>query len=597
MEPGEIETVMRELPQIRDAAVKGLENDRGQSWLCAWYVSNSEIQEDEIRHAISKKLPAYMIPARFIRLDAMPVNANGKLDRKALPEPALRSEASYYLAPTNETEAALCDAMAQALGLAKVGIRDDFFRLGGDSIGCMRVIAQMDDHRLDMRMIYQNKTPEAISRALSLVDQEDPESRNSVALWNDQPLTPYQMYYLDYQLYSPKRALALIPYLVRFERNAIDIERFRTAVDEALRFHPAYSTVFLYNESGELVQRYCPQLFRPVEVVEIAEEEAIDSLKKCMKEPFRLFGDVLYRCRICLTEEHVYLFLNMHHSISDGASMALTLRSVFAFYEGGKPQPDYYYAWLERSARNRNTEQYQLDMGFMRSVHDGRSCAKYPRFNHDSRENILKEQYLDTGRSCGEYLELCGRTGYTITELLVAAALVAISRYNGQNRVSIEWLYAGRAGGITHAIVGNLLSEIPCTVDLSAFSDRRQLLDEVKRQNAEGIRYADCSYAIADFKPVEEGRFKIVFEPRIKRMKQLPIPFERIAIFDALEGNPSVFSIIAYEGMEEDNLSLILGYNAALYDDDSIARFGGEYMKALGECIEAAEQANRIRQR
>ncbi len=165
--------------------------------------------------------------------------------------------------------------MAQALGLPKVGIRDDFFRLGGDSIGCMRVIAQMDDHRLDMRMIYQNKTPEAIGRALSLADQEDPESRNSVALQSDQPLTPYQRYYLDYQLYSPNRALAVIPYLVRFERSAIDIERFRAAVDKALRFHPAYSTVFLYNESGELVQRYCPERFRGAEVVEIAEKEAI----------------------------------------------------------------------------------------------------------------------------------------------------------------------------------------------------------------------------------------------------------------------------------------------------------------------------------
>lgn len=154
-------------------------------------------------------------------------------------------------------------------------------------------------------MIYQNKTPEAIGRALSLADQEDPESRNSVALQSDQPLTPYQRYYLDYQLYSPKRALAVIPYLVRFERSAIDIERFRTAVDEALRFHPAYSTVFLYNESGELVQRYCPERFRGAKVVEIAEEEAIASLKKCVKAPFRLFGDVLYRCRICLTEKHV----------------------------------------------------------------------------------------------------------------------------------------------------------------------------------------------------------------------------------------------------------------------------------------------------
>ena len=64
VEPGEIEAVMRALPQIRDAAVKGLESDRGQCWLCAWYVSSGEIQEDEIRHAISRKLPAYMIPAR-----------------------------------------------------------------------------------------------------------------------------------------------------------------------------------------------------------------------------------------------------------------------------------------------------------------------------------------------------------------------------------------------------------------------------------------------------------------------------------------------------------------------------------------------------
>ena len=134
VEPGEIEAIIKQTDGIHDAALKDFKNQYGQVYLVAYYVESSPINPDELKADIAQKLPSYMIPAFFVKLDKLPVNQNGKLDRNALAAPEAGSFKNEYIKPETDMQKTLCAAFETVLGVENVGIDDDFFALGGDSI-------------------------------------------------------------------------------------------------------------------------------------------------------------------------------------------------------------------------------------------------------------------------------------------------------------------------------------------------------------------------------------------------------------------------------------------------------------------------------
>ena len=137
VEPGEIEAIIKQTDGVHDAALKDFKNQYGQVYLVAYYVEDKPVEPEDIKEAIAQKLPPYMIPAFFVKLEKLPVNANGKLDRAALLAPEAGSFKSEYIAPETDMQKTLCAAFEAVLGVENVGVEDDFFALGGDSIKCV----------------------------------------------------------------------------------------------------------------------------------------------------------------------------------------------------------------------------------------------------------------------------------------------------------------------------------------------------------------------------------------------------------------------------------------------------------------------------
>ncbi|CAN2534202.1 D-alanine--D-alanyl+carrier+protein+ligase [Methylocapsa aurea] len=136
IELGEIEAALTRLPQLREAVVIASEDGRGDKRLVAYVVAaeGAALEIAELRGALARELPDYMIPAAFVALDALPLTPNGKIDRRALPAPDLDAQIAHrYVAPRNATEEALCRIFADVLGIDRVGVDDDFFQLGGHS--------------------------------------------------------------------------------------------------------------------------------------------------------------------------------------------------------------------------------------------------------------------------------------------------------------------------------------------------------------------------------------------------------------------------------------------------------------------------------
>ncbi|MGN0621073.1 MAG: amino acid adenylation domain-containing protein [Porcipelethomonas sp.] len=154
IELGEIESVMSSFGGIRLTAVTDKRDENNRQYLVGYYTAEREIDEKALRQHLSAKLPKYMVPNYFVHLSEMPMTASGKTDRKNLPLPDFTQAKNEYTAPKTETEIRLCKLLEKLLGIEQVGVTDDFFELGGDSLKAIEYIAKA--HNLGIEIALQN---------------------------------------------------------------------------------------------------------------------------------------------------------------------------------------------------------------------------------------------------------------------------------------------------------------------------------------------------------------------------------------------------------------------------------------------------------
>jgi acyl-coenzyme A synthetase/AMP-(fatty) acid ligase/acyl carrier protein len=140
IEPGEVEGVLLRQPGVRQAAVMARAADEGAPRLVAYLVAAGAATDDALRAALEQVLPEHMIPSAFVRLDALPFTASGKVDRRALPEPEAAQSGTAFVAPRDALEEEIAGIWSELLKVDKVGVEDDFFALGGHSLLATQVI-------------------------------------------------------------------------------------------------------------------------------------------------------------------------------------------------------------------------------------------------------------------------------------------------------------------------------------------------------------------------------------------------------------------------------------------------------------------------
>lgn len=213
IELGEIEQTLLRYTGIQQSVVVAKENknfdNTSQHYLIAYYVADQEVKEDELFAFLQNYLMDYMIPKYLIRLDFLPLNNNGKLDRGALPEPSF-IDSNDYVAPRNELEKTMCEVWGSVLGLPekKIGVRDDFFRLGGDSIVSIQLVSRLRKKlniEITVKDVFNNKTIENLHN--HLLKQIFPKKREIQAelgiLSGVFPLLPIQQWFFENKYTDP----------------------------------------------------------------------------------------------------------------------------------------------------------------------------------------------------------------------------------------------------------------------------------------------------------------------------------------------------------------------------------------------------------
>ncbi len=364
IELDEIERVMGSYPDIKSSAVKLCHGDT--DYLAGYITSAGDIDLDALWAFMAKQLPEYMIPSVILRMDSLPETVNGKVDRKALPDPQPIRNERLVTAPRNDTETWLRDVFAEVLHLKQdqISVEDDFFELGGDSLRSMVLTSKLMDHGVTSADIYSLRSIERI--AAMLLNKEQGMSLDEVeAMERKKPhyLSAMQTKLIDYQFARANSTMwNNMYYLFRFNRKT-DPERLREAVNQAIHHHPALSMKIGFNERGELIQTYCPEQLPEVQFEKCSDMDVI-RMKDELVQPFPMFNSPLLRVRMFLTGRYSYLFYDVHHLAMDGACIGLVMSSIVKAYHGEPLPPDYYCAYLANEDHIRKSPQYLEDKAY-----------------------------------------------------------------------------------------------------------------------------------------------------------------------------------------------------------------------------------------
>ena len=589
VEPGEIEAAMRRIPGIRNAAVRDFEGERHQTFLCAYYVADDDPGEAAIRDWLKRALPHYMIPAFFTRMAAIPLNNNGKVDRFALPKPDVNAKARTYAEPRTPDETAICRAFEAVLHVDQVGANDDFFELGGDSLSTALAAAELEALGVDYRDIYAWRTPREIAARLSDKGAADLDALSRAALGRDQYLTPYQTYFYDAMLYSPTQNATSNPFTLRFPREAVTPERLKAALEAVFENYALFSTVCGHDADGVPVLRHVPGRIVHPEIHEV-DAHTVDMLM-ALARPYRLDGELLYRCAISATPAHVFLDMDTCHLLTDGTCMANFMSELFAAYRGEQLRQDHYYWYLESQYRRRMALEHDADARLLKERFNREDYLCNPTPDLDSRRTGNGRYMSNTPCSLGELQRRCAALGTSLNKLFVAAALIALSRHGDQDKVTVEWTYNGRDENWKRDLVGMTIVSVPVAVDMAAIRCPRDLLSVIDAQNALGMRYADLSLGNNGVTPGERDRLIVVYESGFGMGEFLPKGTEMSAAYDRLNGVFTRCQILLFDtGDANAPMPYYFNYDSELYSQALVERLCDCFNEAITWMISGEKQ-------
>ena len=592
VEPAEVEAAVKQVLGVDWCAVRGFEDD-DQAFLAAYYTA--EIPKPDTvatREALSRRLPYYMLPQYFVKIDKAPLKPNGKLDRKALPKPDTSDYVSDYVAPRNETEGALCKAMATALRLRRVGVNDDFYELGGDSLGSMQVITSCGLKGLSASDVFRGRTPAKIAGLYlarhAHTDGEAFVEKDAKARAVVHPLTAEQAYMVDYQFYTPLSTMYNLFATIRVEKGLFEPEKLAAAVTKVLRHHPCFATTFALAEDAEIVQSYHPEVVEDVRVERMTEFD-FQQTKDDFVKPYKVIGTRLYRCRLIETEEAMYLFFDVHHTIFDGTSFKVLMGDIAKAYLSEELEPDFYYLMLQRREEQEGSDFYLESKDYFERTYGGDDWVSHPKVDHETHCNASGDltRTIDIPQASLKAVEKAFEVSRN--EFFIAAFGLAFALHQRAKNVKFSWIYNGREDVEAMSTCGLLFRDLPVGFRFTDGMDVRDIYASASEQVAKAIEHSCYPYVDKTLNIVSEDVPYLLYQSDIHDAGADGMAFEQV---DVRQNNAASQTILDAEILDgRDGLKLALHYAASRFERPTVESLADILIKVCGVLAAHMEQA------
>lgn len=488
IEPAEIESEIMDYEAVKEAVVIVREEYSGDKYLCAYYISDREIQSQELKEFLAKSLPYYMIPAYFIRMVSLPLTHNGKVDRNALPEPDIwANKVKIYTAPKNDTEERMAHIWKEVLGIGRISMEDNFFDLGGHSLKANILAFKIHKEfniEIPIAEIFANPTVNDMIRFMQGAASRDYKSIQPVEHMDLYPLSLSQKWIFVSSRVNRGDILWNMPCLMMID-GKLDIKRFENALNMLVKRHEAFRTSFEMTERGPM-QRIYDNVKLDISYIE-SDEDQIEGLLKEFIKPFDLNTVPLLRAGLARISEgkHAFLF-DIHHIIFDGLSVNILLRELETLYDGGQlPELKIHYkdfAYWENehymSGGFKKQEDYWL------KVFNGKIPELDLHTDFPGKQEIGNEGdrvVLSLGVDLTAHLrKFASKAGSSIYMVLLAAYNILLFKYSDQEEIVVGTLTAGRQHADLENIIGMFVRTLAMKNHPKPYKTAAEFLREVR---------------------------------------------------------------------------------------------------------------------
>ncbi|HKY27538.1 MAG TPA: amino acid adenylation domain-containing protein [Pyrinomonadaceae bacterium] len=633
IELGEIESVLRQHESVRETVVIVREDTVGDPRLVAYVVPgdalNTPVQEDnwpelvaDFRRYLHQRLPEYMVPTIYVKLNKLPLTANNKVDRRAMPVPdsSRPEQEEGFVAPRNATEEKLASIWREVLKLDRVGINDNFFDLGGHSllatqaIGRIRNSLQID---VPLRALFEAPTIAGLFEKLhtltataggdGLTSGVIPVSRN----------TPLPLSFAQQRLWflnelEGDSAFYNVPWAVQL-RGELNVDALRKALDTIISRHETLRTRFGV-EAGQPFQIISDNLNLPLSITDLSElpNSALEEEAKRLgtieaRQRFDLQTGPLIRSRLLRlrTGDHI-LYVTSHHIVSDGWSIGIFLKELTELYESfvlGRPPrlPELAiqyadYAVWQRKWLQGDLLQKQLTY-WKQQLRGSPALLELPKdrprpavqtFNGATRTLQLEPELTKALN------ELSRQEGVTLFMTLLAAFQLLLSRYAAQEDIVVGSPIAGRNQEEIEPLIGFFVNTLLLRTDLGGNPTFRELLSRV-REVALGA-YANQELPFEKLvdelqperslshAPLFQVMFALQNAPRAE-FKLSGLSLRRIRV----PTKTSKFDLTLFAMEIAETLNLTIEYNTDLFDEARIERMLEHLQTLLNDVVRQPE--------
>ncbi|WP_312877594.1 non-ribosomal peptide synthetase [Lentzea indica] len=575
IELGEVEAALNAHPQVTNVAVIAREDQPGVMRLVAYVVADDP---GDLRAFLATSLPDHMVPSAFVLMDELPLTRNGKLDRKALPAPEF---SGGQIAPRTEAERVVAKVWSEVLGVERIGVEDNFFTLGGDSIVSIRVSSRLSEAfgtHISPRAVFTHPTVAALAAAVAeetrLVSSIQPIPRDGVL---PQSFAQQRLWFLHD--FEPDSTEYTTRFAVRL-RGGLDVDALNRALTALVARHESLRTTF-DSVDGRGVQVVHPP--HEVRVPIVSEEDGV--------LPFDLRTGPLFRPRLVRVgpDEHVFV-MDMHHIITDGWSLGVLVEELSALYNGSAlsevavQYPDFAVWQRENAELDDHLGYWQHRLA---GVPPLELSTDRPRPAVRTDAGAVHE-FVVPAEITGALKTL--RNDTTLFMTLVAACQVLFAKYTGQDDIAVGTVVSGRDHPQLERLVGFVVNTLVLRSQVDGRRGFTELLGDVRSTVLDAFAHQDVPFerVVDKVQPERDTSRNPLFDVMVMLQNNQIRPPELRGLEVAEEPLPTDTSTcdITVEFQEDGGqLRGALEYNTDLFDAITMERMATHLVALLGQIV------------